>query len=133
MPAQTILDSDFVTMWYHADSNIVHHSIHKFISGQQLRSALSKGAELLEQHKCTKWLSDDRGNSALNTEDSEWAKTVWFPRCLKAGWKFWGIVQPKAVVGQMNIGRFVREYAALGITAAIFTDPEEALKWLEAQ
>ena len=31
--------------------------------------------EILKKHGCQKWLSDDRNNSALSPEDTEWSMT----------------------------------------------------------
>jgi hypothetical protein len=34
---------------------------------------------------------------------NEWADTVWLPRVLRAGFKFWAIVLPKAAIGKLNM------------------------------
>ena len=48
-------------------------------------------------------------------------------------WKFWAIVQPEKVLAQMGMEQLVKDYSAAGITAKFFTDPNEAMKGLEAQ
>jgi hypothetical protein len=78
-------------------------------------------------------LSDDRNNSALAQNDVAWSKTDWFPRVMKAGWKYWALVQPEKVIGQMNMDRIVKDYSEKGLTVKIFSDPDEAMKWLESQ
>ena len=30
----TVMENEFVTVWYHADKKIVHHQFHKFIHGK---------------------------------------------------------------------------------------------------
>ncbi len=50
---------------------------------------------------------------------------------MAAGWKYWAIVQPEQVSGQMNMARFARVYGEQGITAEFFSDPDEAMKWLK--
>lgn len=67
-----IVDNEFVTVWVYPDKKIVRHEFHKFIYGETFRDALTKGAEAFEKHHCVKWLSDDRNNSALLPEDTEW-------------------------------------------------------------
>jgi len=69
---------------------------------------------------------------ALGEEDTAWAENDWFPRVLAAGWEYWAIVLPDNIVGQMNMKTFIDDYAAAGITVRVFTDPAEALEWLEA-
>ncbi len=100
--------------------------------GDSFKNVLDRGYEVLKANNATKWLSDDRGNSALRTEDAGWAQKEWFPRVAAAGWKFWAIVLPQNIVGKMNMRQFIAQYAEAGITVQVFTDPDEALKWLES-
>jgi hypothetical protein len=133
MAKEICLDNEFITIWYHADKGMVHHEWHKFLQGAKLREAFLTGTELLKKHKGTKWLSDDRNYPVLTADDSKWAEAIWFPKTVSAGWKYWAIVMPHSPIGQINIGQFVKMYAALGITAQIFSELDEAMKWLEAQ
>jgi len=124
------VDNEHARVCFHAATRIVHHEFKQFIHGERLRAALTAGAELLEQHRATKWLSDDRKNGALPGADGEWARTVWYPRVLRAGWKHWAVVLPENVVGQMNLRRFVEDYRKDGLDVAVFVDPDEAMRWL---
>jgi hypothetical protein len=130
---QVISDNDTATLLYHPESGIVHHECHKFIFGEPLRALLMSGCDVLTKNHATKWLSDDRGNSAIGKEDTEWAQTVWFPTVKAAGWKHWAVVLPAKVVGQLNMKQWVGLYSSLGINAQVFSDPDEAMKWLIAQ
>jgi hypothetical protein len=132
MSKTTILDTEYATLWYYPEPKIVHHMFRKFIYGQEFRQVLEKGLEIFLQHGAQKWLSDDRNNSALPTADSEWGINEWSPKVVSAGWKYWAIVMPDKVVGQMNMQRFIEIYAKQGVAVQIFDDPDEALKWLEA-
>jgi hypothetical protein len=129
----TILDNEFITMKYYPDKKILHHTFHKYIFGDEFRAALNKGVEVLQQYNAHKWLSDDRENSALPKEDTNWSVTDWFPRVVKAGWKYWAIVLPKKIVGQMNMNQFIEEYSKKGVITKIFSDPTDAMTWLEKQ
>ena len=133
MSRETIIDTDYATLWYHPESKIVHHKWKRFIYGEEFHNVLNKGVEIFKEHGATKWLSDDRENSAIPTEDVDWAKNDWFPRVFAAGWKYWALVMPEKVVGQLNMKRFVEPYSEMGLTVQVFKDPEEAQKWLEAQ
>lgn len=133
MPPLVIIDSDSRCLWYHPDKQIVHHQFHQFIWGSDFRELLLAGAELLKKHKARKWLSDDRGMPVLRIEDIQWAQTEWFPSMVQAGWKYWAIVQPEKVIGQINIERLMKEFSAAGIVARYFSDPDEAMHWLESQ
>nr|WP_320133210.1 STAS/SEC14 domain-containing protein [uncultured Holophaga sp.] len=133
MATITVVDSPSITLWYHSDTRIIHHQIHKYTFGEVLRDALNKGVALMSQHHAVKWLSDDRNNGPLPPEDMEWNRTVWVPQVVKAGWKYWALVVPEKAVAQMNMKRFQAEFAAAGVTVQTFTDPDAAMKWLEAQ
>jgi hypothetical protein len=129
----TIEDNEFATLWYHPEKKIVHHECHKFIYGEAIRSLLLKGVETMNKNRATKWLSDDRKNPVLKTEDMDWAQATWFPQTLEAGWKYWAIVQPEGAIAKINMKKSVDIYAKAGITAKFFDNPEDALKWLESQ
>lgn len=102
-----------------------------FCFGVHFQEALMKGLAAMKQHKATKWLSDNQNNGALPREDEEWADTVWVPAALAAGWKHWALVQPAKVIGLINSKRFVKKMSEIGLNAHLFSDPDEAMKWLE--
>ena len=77
-------------------------------------------------------MSDDRKNPVLSKEDTDWAQTQWFPAVKAAGWKYWAIVQPEKVLTKIGMEQFAKTYSDLGITARMFSNPEDALAWLES-
>ena len=133
MPTQTVIDDEYVTLVYYHEFGIVHHQFHRFVSGEHFRGALMQGCELLRQNHGTKWLSDDRGNSALTPSDSLWGDTVWSPAVIAAGWKHWAVILPEAHVGKINMKQWVERYRSRGINARLFIDPDAAMDWLKAQ
>jgi hypothetical protein len=131
--AIVIIDTEAVSLCYYPRTKIVHHEIRRFVHGQEFRDILEKGLEVFARHLATKWLSDDRGNGPLKPADGEWALNDWGPRVTRAGWKHWAVVMPEKVLGQMNMKRWIDNYAAKGVTVRAFTDPDEAMTWLESQ
>ncbi len=128
----TIFDNEDAALWFHPETKVVHHQIKRYVYGEGLRKVLNEGYEQLKKNSAKKWLSDDRANNALGSEDSAWAQNDWFPRVLSAGWKYWAIVLPEKIIGQMNMKTFINQYALAGITVQVFSDPNQALNWLEA-
>jgi hypothetical protein len=110
----------------------VHHQIKKFISGQAFRDLLLSGLDVLEKNRAQKWLSDDRFNAVLRPEDVDWSHQFWFPQTVKAGWKYWAIVQPEKVVGQVTMKGPGQRIRAPGRDVEDVRDPESALRWLDA-
>jgi hypothetical protein len=133
MKKQVILDNELITVWFYPERKLIHHRMKAVCHGQDFRDALTKGVEAMEQHKAVKWLSDDRLNGALPAEDEAWATTTWFPRTKAAGWKYWAIVAPEKVIGQVNMSKFMLMYADLGVNARMFSDPDLAFAWIDAQ
>jgi hypothetical protein len=130
MAERIILDNEYVTLKYHSDTAIVHHKFHKFVCGQDFRNALNKGTETLQQFGARKWLSDNRDRGALPAADVEWTQNDWFPRTVRVGWKYWALVMPEKVAGQISMQRAVDYYSSHGITVQVFTDPDAAMRWL---
>ncbi len=126
----TIIHNEYATLLYHPDTKIVHHTFHKPIGGDKFRDVLNMGAKTLQEHQAAKWLSDDRENTALSPEDTEWSKTNWFPRSINAGWKYWALVVPQDNLARMNLKEFVDSYYEQGLRIMVFSEPQEAMEWL---
>jgi len=131
MSKRVVLENEFVYLWYHPEARIVHHQFRKFMWGEPFREVLNEGLKVFMREGATKWLSDDRQNSALSKADTEWSMSDWFPRVIKAGWKHWAIVLPQNVIGQMNMARIISTYSEKGITVGVFDNPGPAFEWLK--
>ena len=130
--AQVVLSSDYATLWQYPQHKIVRHKFHKFIHGQEFRNVLEKSLELFQKYGANKRLSDDRKNSALPTEDMLWSREVLLPQAFAAGWRYWAIIMPDKVAGQMNMNRILKHMIDKGMVVQVFDDPDEAMRWLEA-
>jgi len=128
-----LLDTSLISVWVYPRRQMIHHHMKQFCFGDDFRAALLKGVEAMEQHQATKWLSDDRANGAIVPEDAAWAVEHWFPRARAAGWKHWAVVQPLKIIGQINMERFSKDYGRQGVNARLFSDPDAAMRWLDAQ
>jgi len=131
MPAIKVLEDPNISMWYYPESKIVHHQMHQFFCGKPFRDALNKGVEIFQKYGAQKWLSDDRATPALSKEDLDWGDRDWFPRVAHSGWKYWAIVMPEKIVGQLTMKRLAETYNARGICTKLFSSPDDARKWLE--
>lgn len=58
---------------------------------------------------------------------------MWFPKTAAAGRKYWAIVPPERVLARLTMEKLTKEYGAAGVTAKFFSDPDEAMRWLESQ
>lgn len=126
----TIYETPEVTTWCYPRLRIVHHCIHRHCHGAPFRECLAAGTDALRQFSAVGWLSDDQNYIPVSPEDEAWVKTHWIDRTLAAGWKFWAIVLPVHVIGQMNHRRFVEAIKATEVETKVFTELPEAWQWL---
>lgn len=125
-----IVDNEYATLVCLPDEKIIYHTFHKPIGGEILRNVLNKGTEAMAKYGATKWLSDDRLNAVLSPEDTEFGKTDWFPRTLQAGWKYWALVVPSDILGQMSLKEIIDDYWERGLRIMVFSKLDEAREWL---
>ena len=128
----TLLDGARSSLWYYPETKIIHHQFRSFVSGEDFRGVLRRGLEAFKEHGAQKWLSDDRGYSALSEEDGHWSMNEWSPQVIAAGWKYWAVVMPEKMIGQLSLRRWIKTYADMGVTVKTFTEPDEAMAWLES-
>jgi hypothetical protein len=131
MSTETIIQNEYVTLMYHPEKKIVHHIFHRPVQGEVFRATLNTGLEVFKTHGAHKWLSDDLKNGVLPEEDSEWAKTVWFPRVLEAGWQYWALVWPPSTLAMLNMKDFIDTYRPFGLRVMVFKSAKPAMTWLE--
>lgn len=130
MSTITLIDNQYVTLWFHEDTGIVHHVYRRGIGGDYLKQALMRGADYLVERKAFKWLSDNRDIDGVTDEEAQWIDTVWLPRAMAAGWRYWALVVPESVMGRMNMIQFIESFASRGVMVRVFTDPDKAMEWL---
>ena len=133
MEKKAVINKDYMELWYHPDSKIVHHKMKQTLPKGGHKELLSTGAEYMEKYRAVKWLSDDRDMVVVREEDYKWANENWTPRVLKAGFKYWAIVLPKSAIGTMQMKGFVKQYKDLGVEVEVFETLESAMKWLESK
>ena len=131
MPAITVVDDENISIWYYPESKILHHQVHRFFYGKPWRDAFNKGAEAFIKYGADKYLSDDRQIATLTKEDQEWGEKDWSPQLVKAGWKYWAIVMPEKIIGQVTMKKAAANQSTGGVTTRIFSSPKEAKEWLE--
>jgi hypothetical protein len=133
MSVVTILEEDDMSLWYYEQSGIVHHQIKGYLAQGGFRKLLTASAELLENYRATKYVSDDRSNVVVGPEDIKWADENWYPRVAKAGLKHWALVMPSTVVGTMQAKSVLEHRRRQGLDVEGFDRVEDAIAWLESR
>jgi hypothetical protein len=133
MPTATILDDEYMSLWYHPETGIVHHRIHKYLVQGGFRKLLTASAEVLEANRATKYLSDDRTNVVVDPEDVKWADDNWYPRAIKAGLRHWALVLPSTMVGSLQARTILESRRKQGLDVEGFDSIETAMAWLQTK
>jgi len=132
MSTVTLIDDEYVSVFYHPESKIVHNKIKQFLRPGEFQTMLETGADCLEKNRATKWLAEDRTSVVLSPEDLEWSDKNWSPRVRKAGLKYWAIVTPEKAVAAMQMKALQAKRRAQGLTVELFETVEAAMAWLES-
>ena len=130
---EIIFENQFVTIWYHNKKQIYHHEFKRFAFGKDFQEVLTTGLDTFKKKGSKKWLSDDRKNPIMTSEDMTWSTTEWRPRLFKTGLKYWAVVLPERVAGQLAMKRVVDVYKKAGVIVEVFEDPDKAIEWLDSQ
>ena len=126
-----IVETEFITIKYLADHETIYHVVHKPVSGQPFRDALTAGADYLKANGITKWLSDDRKNGEFTQEDLEWGTTNWNQPMIDAGWKYWANVIPTELHAAGSLQPAINDLHERGLRMNVFVSVEQALEWLD--
>lgn len=126
-----LIDNEYVTLYYHEDKGMIHHVYKLGIGGDYLKEALNTGTDVLAEKGLTKWLSDNRAIEGVTDEEAAWIDTEWLPRTVEAGWKYWALVVPETQLARINMFQFVTSFSERGIKVRVYSDPDEAMAWLE--
>ncbi len=133
MPAETVFDDEYMSLWYYPETAIVHHRIKGYLPQGGFRKLLGASAELLERHRATKYVSDDRDNVVVDPEDIRWADDNWYPRVVKAGLKHWALVLPSTMVGTLQAKSILETRRRQGLDVESFGQLEDAMAWLRSK
>lgn len=103
-----------------------------FTTGKEKEDLFLTGYEKVKKENGKKWLSDNRKLKPWSQDDIKWINEVWFVKMMSAGWKYWAIVEPESIVGNMSMKNFIEFYKEKGLEVKIFNTLETALEWLRS-
>jgi len=114
------------------DGKILVKTIKGFIYGEELKGLFNSGYDQVVKGGGVKWLSDNRNLKPYRQEDVTWINQDFLPRMLKAGWKYWAVIEPDNVLGNLSMKNFLDFYQQQGITLKIFNNKVDALAWIKS-
>ncbi|MCB2213088.1 hypothetical protein KQI52_13320 [bacterium] len=114
------------------DDKILLKQFNGYVGGREMREAFNAGYEAMRTHNGCKWLSDNRYLKPYQQADVDWINTDWFPRMMDIGWKYWGIVEPVSIMGNLSMRSFINLYRDQGLVLNVFDSIKEGRAWLNS-
>jgi hypothetical protein len=127
-----IFKNEFITVEYWSDKATIYHVVHKPIADTELREALNAGVEALQKYGICKWVSDDRKNGPLSSDQMQWAFNDWNPRAIAAGWKYWANVVPEELSAAATLNPLIDALFGMGLRMMVFVDQDSAIQWIDS-
>lgn len=104
-----------------------------YIDGDELRTGMDAGLELLISKKSSKWIGDMRFRRATPEADVLWIAKDWTPRAVEAGLRRCAIVVPTSMLGVMSMRSIAQKIDLTTYEARYFDSVEEARAWLASK
>jgi len=103
-----------------------------FVDGEELRTGMDKGLELLIKNCSNKWLAEMSHRRVHTEEDQKWIVDDWTPRAVAAGLRYTAFVLPTSVIAKMSLKRMTHIVAERSLEIGYFDDLEDARQWLKS-
>ena len=130
-------------LYYVNEDNIIIVEAYGTIKPEYGKEAWLKALEKAEEHKITKWVSDEAGITLLHPENTRWWKEVWFPLASKRlrypGIRLTATILSKRFYAEMGVKEMITqtlEYEAVVgqrnkyLEHLYFQTFEEAYEWI---
>jgi hypothetical protein len=104
-----------------------------FVEGEELRTGMNKGLELLVKKRSSRWLAEMKNRKVHTDEDQRWIVEDWTPRAAAVGLRSSAFVLPTSVVSKMSLKRMNQVVAERSLEIGYFDDLEEARRWLRGK
>ena len=101
-----------------------------FVDGEEFRTGMDKGLELLIKKRSIRWLAEMSRRKVHTPDDQKWVVDDWTPRAVAAGLRYTAFVLPTSVVSKMALQRMNQTIADRTLEMAYFDNLEDARRWL---
>lgn len=126
-------EKDYLRIDYDQEENLITMNWKEAVVSEEFREGLNKGLECVEEHSIKHWLADVREMGALSNDDQEWSNNEWFPKIIKAGIKFMGVVISSDIFNQMTVDEIMTKVPQTDIVHRNFDNMDKAKEWLLSQ
>ena len=123
--------ADFLDVFWDDSCQCAKMVWKKFVQGEDFRSGLNKGLNLIMEKKAYRWLADLRNMQVLSIADQAWSNENWFPRAVSGGIRRMAIIYPSSALAKVGVKNIMNKVGEINIETAYFDSVEDAKAWLE--
>jgi hypothetical protein len=128
---ELIFQSTECDIFYNRDLNIVQ-TFWKgvYFSDERFRKILDEIINTIELKKCSIIIADARDMFAISQPNQEWILKSWYPRAVRAGFRYQGLILNKDTFSELTVKQISNEYDSSTIITHYFRTHSEALDWV---
>ena len=128
---ELIFSSQECDIFYNEDLHIVQ-TFWKgiYFNDERFRNILEEIINVLESKHATIIIADARDMFAISPHNQEWILKSWYPRAVKAGFRYQGLILNKDTFSELSVKQISNEYDSSTVVTHYFSSPSEALDWV---
>ena len=129
---EIIFSSDECDIFYNTNLHIVQ-TFWKgvYVNDEPFRRILDEIINALELKKASIIIADAREMYVISPNDQEWILNSWYPRAVKAGFRYQGLILNKDTFSELAVKTISNQYDSSTVTTQYFNSPSDALEWVK--
>ena len=101
-----------------------------YVSDEPFRRILDEIINVLVLKNASIIIADARDMYIISPGDQEWILNSWYPRAVKAGFRYQGLILNKDTFSELAVKTISNQYDTSTVTTKYFSSPSEALDWV---
>ncbi len=98
-----------------------------YAEGQRLQDIFDQLILALQTKNCSMIIADAREMFVIAPKDRQWTIDEWYPRAVKAGFKYQGLILSKDTFNELSVKQISAHYDENKVATMYFTSPSAAL------
>ena len=101
-----------------------------YVSDEPFRRILDEIINVLVLKNASIIIADARDMYVISPCDQEWILNSWYPRAVKAGFRYQGLILNKDTFSELAVKTISNQYDTSTVTTKYFSSPTAALDWV---
>ena len=94
------------------------------------RKILDEIINVLKEKNASIIIAGARDMYVINPDDQKWNLESWYPRAVKAGFRYQGLILNKDSFSELTVKTISNQYDKATVTTKYFNSPSSALEWV---